>query len=81
MVVYCGTGSHFITRTGDNRVLIRYPYENGTVNLYCGWGSAINIDDVQHIVLGGLVLWEAEISHKLKLPASPSLRGGLFAAV
>lgn len=36
------------------------PYENGTVNLYCGWGSAINIDDVQRIVLGDLVLWEAE---------------------
>lgn len=36
------------------------PYENGTVNLWCGWGSAINIDDVQRIVLGDLVLWEAE---------------------
>ena len=36
------------------------PYENGTVNLYCGWGSAINIDDVQRIVLGDLVLWEAK---------------------
>ena len=35
------------------------PYENGTVNLFCGWGSAINIDDVQRIVLGDLVLWEA----------------------
>ena len=36
------------------------PYENGTVNLNCGWGSAINIDDVQRIVLGDLVLWEAK---------------------
>ena len=36
------------------------PYENGTVNLFCGWGSAINIDDVQRIVLGDVVLWEAE---------------------
>ncbi len=36
------------------------PYENGTVNQFCGWGSAINIDDVQRIVLGDLVLWEAE---------------------
>ena len=36
------------------------PYENGTVNLYCGWGSAINIDDVQRIVLGDLVLWTAK---------------------
>ena len=36
------------------------PYENGTVNQYCAWGSAINIDDVQRIVLGDLVLWEAE---------------------
>ena len=35
------------------------PYENGTVNQFCGWGSAINIDDVQQIVLGNLVLWEA----------------------
>jgi hypothetical protein len=29
------------------------------VNQFCGWGSAINIDDVQQIVLGNLVLWEA----------------------
>ena len=35
------------------------PYENGTVNQFCGWGSAINIDDVQRVVLGDLVLWEA----------------------
>ncbi len=33
---------------------------NGFVNLNCGWGSAINIDDVQRIALGDLVLWEAE---------------------
>ena len=36
------------------------PYENGTVNQFCGWGSAINIDDVRRIVLGDLVLWEAK---------------------
>ncbi len=36
------------------------PYENGTVNQFCGWGSAIDIDDVQRIVLGDLVLWEAK---------------------
>ena len=36
------------------------PYENGTVNLFCGWGSAIDIGDVQRIVLGDLVLWEAD---------------------
>ena len=35
-------------------------YENGIVNLNCGWESAININDVQRIVLGDLVLWEAE---------------------
>ncbi len=36
------------------------PYENGTVNQFCGWGSAIDIDDVQRIVLGDMVLWKAE---------------------
>ena len=36
------------------------PYENGIVNLFCGWGSAINIDDIQQIVLGDLILWEAK---------------------
>ena len=35
------------------------PYEDGALNQHCGWGSAINIDDVQRIVLGDLVLWEA----------------------
>ena len=34
------------------------PYENGTVNLFCGWGRAIDIDDVQRIVLGDQVLWD-----------------------
>ena len=38
------------------------PFENGVVNLRCGWGGAINIDDVQRIVLGDLVLWEANAS-------------------
>ncbi len=36
------------------------PYENGIVNLRCGWGSAIDINDVQRIVLGDTVLWEAK---------------------
>ena len=36
------------------------PCEDGVVKLNCGWGSAINIDDVQRIVLGDLVLWAAE---------------------
>ena len=36
------------------------PYENGAVNLYTGWGAAVNIHDVQRITLGDLVLWEAE---------------------
>ena len=34
------------------------PYENGVVKLNCGWGSAIDIDDVQRIELEDLVLWE-----------------------
>ena len=34
------------------------PYKNGMVELHCAWGSAINIDDVQQIVLDDLVLWE-----------------------
>ena len=34
------------------------PYENGTVNQYCAWERAIDIGDVQKIVLGDLVLWE-----------------------
>ena len=36
------------------------PFEDGVVKLCCGWGGAINIDDVQRIVLHDLVLWEAE---------------------
>ena len=36
------------------------PYENGMVNQYCGWARAIDIHDVQKIVLHDLVLWEAE---------------------
>ena len=34
------------------------PYENGTVNLTCGWGSAIDVDDIRQIDLGDLTLWE-----------------------
>lgn len=36
------------------------PYENGTVNQYCGWAKAIDVHDVQRIVLEDLTLWEAE---------------------
>lgn len=36
------------------------PYENGAVNLHCGWDRAIDINDVQRIVLGDTVLWEAK---------------------
>ena len=36
------------------------PYEGGAVKLCCAWGGAINIEDVQRIVLGDLVLWEAK---------------------
>ena len=35
-------------------------YENGTVNLWCDWDHSINIDDVQQIVLGDQILWEAK---------------------
>ena len=34
------------------------PYINGAVELHCEWGSAINIDNIQKIVLDDLVLWE-----------------------
>lgn len=34
------------------------PYENGTVNCFTSWGKAININSVERIVLGDLVLWE-----------------------
>ena len=33
-------------------------YEDGVVSLYTGWPRAIDITDVQRIVLGDLVLWE-----------------------
>ena len=35
------------------------PYVDGVVEQHCGWGAAIDINDVQRIVLGDLVLWEA----------------------
>lgn len=35
-------------------------YENGTVNLWCSWECAIDIEAVWQIVLGDLILWEAE---------------------
>ncbi len=34
------------------------PYENGTDNAYCSWGSAIDINAIESIVLGDIVLWE-----------------------
>lgn len=34
------------------------PYTSGAVELHCEWGSAINIDGIQKIVLGDLVLWK-----------------------
>ncbi len=37
---------------------ISAPYKDGAVELHCEWGSAINVDDIQKIVLGDLVLWE-----------------------
>lgn len=36
-------------------------YEDGAVHLWNSWKlSAINIDDVQRIVIGDQILWEAE---------------------
>jgi hypothetical protein len=40
------------------------------VNLHCGWGSAINIDDVQRIELGDLVLWELKAADE-EMPRQP----------
>lgn len=34
------------------------PYEGGTVNCYCGWSRAIDLDSVAQIRLGDAVLWE-----------------------
>lgn len=34
------------------------PYSEGVVNLTCGWGKAIDVNAVERIVLGDLVLWE-----------------------
>lgn len=34
------------------------PYSDGVVNLSCAWGQAIDINAVERIVLGDLVLWE-----------------------
>ena len=34
------------------------PYTSGAVELHCEWGTAIDINDIQKIVLGDLVLWE-----------------------
>ena len=36
------------------------PYEDGAVRLHCGWGRAIDIDDVTEIRLGDLILWTAD---------------------
>ena len=53
--LYFSDGSFFSTGGA-----LTSPYRDGVVNLNCGWGSAINIDDVQKIVLGNLILWQAE---------------------
>lgn len=34
------------------------PYSDGVVNLTCNWGKAIDINAVERIVLGDLILWE-----------------------
>ena len=34
------------------------PFEDGAVRLHCGWGRAIDINDIRQIVLGDLVLWQ-----------------------
>ncbi len=34
------------------------PYSDGVVNLICGWGPAIDVNTVDRIVLGDLILWE-----------------------
>ncbi|MBR5094432.1 MAG: hypothetical protein IK095_05005 [Oscillospiraceae bacterium] len=36
------------------------PYADGAVRLNCGWGRAIDIDDVVEIRLGDRVLWSAD---------------------
>ena len=51
--LYFSDGSFFSTGGA-----LTSPYRDGVVNLNCGWGSAINIDDVQKIVLGNLILWQ-----------------------
>ena len=33
-------------------------YKDGAVELHCEWGTAIDINDIQKIVLGDLILWE-----------------------
>ena len=53
--LYFSDGSFFSTGGA-----LTSPYRDGVVNLNCGWGSAINIDDVQKIVLGDLIIWQAE---------------------
>lgn len=34
------------------------PFEDGTDNAYCSWGSAIDIKAIERIVLGDMILWE-----------------------
>ena len=48
-------GSSFSTGNALNS-----SYEDGIVGLNCNWLRAINIDDVQQIVLGDQILWAAE---------------------
>lgn len=55
ILIYFSDGSSFSTG-GD----LNTSYEDGVVNLNCSWLRAINIDDVRQIVLGDVILWEAE---------------------
>lgn len=52
-LLYFSDGSSFSTGGA-----LATPFEDGVVKLICGWGGAIDIDDVQEIDLGELVLWE-----------------------
>ena len=47
-------------QTFSTGCVLSSPYADGVVNLECSWGSTINIDDVQHIVLDNQILWDNE---------------------
>ena len=52
-LLYFSDGSSFSTGGA-----LTCPYKDGVVELHCSWGAAIDLDDIQKIVLNGLVLWE-----------------------